>query len=161
MVPKGAGPEEQKRAAELAAIATDSKAFAAALLGNAPDVPIRHRDSQTRRRLFRQRNRLRRRQRASPRAGRRDHRDEHSDAMAKLGLGNSVAVNGDGFGVIREGLSKVYCNTFIESKYGKEVADVDACASGQPTRGRPQGFTAEYGSPLDDYYYPRSLIKAR
>ncbi len=160
MIPKGAGADEQKRAAELGAIASESKAFAATLLGAAPEVPIR---------IV-----------AVKRGGgfsgggtvfvddavlRRSKIDSQTamnlaDAMAKLWLGNSVAVNGDGFGVIREGLAKFIATQFIESKYGKDVADVErlrqrTAYAAVARRDSPLNIA----SPLDDYYYPEVANK--
>ena len=155
MVPKGSGPEEQKRAAELAAIASEAKAFTATLLGAAPDVPIR---IVTVKRgggfsgggtIFVDDAVLRRSKIDSQTAM------NIADAMAKLWLGNAVAVNGDGFGVIREGLAKFIATQFIESKYGKDVADVErlrqrTAYAAVVRRDSPLNIA----SPLDDYYYP-------
>lgn len=41
LVPKGAGAEERKRAAELSALTVSAKAFTTKLLGASPDVPLR------------------------------------------------------------------------------------------------------------------------
>lgn len=154
MIPKGAGVEEQKRAAELAAIASEAKAFTATLLGTAPDVPIR---IVTVRRgggfsgggtIFVDDAVLRRSKIDSQTAM------NIADGMAKLWLGNTVAVNGDGFGVIREGLAKFIATQFIESKYGKDVADVErlrqrTAYAAVARRDSPLNIA----SPLDDYYY--------
>ncbi len=154
MIPKGAGVEEQKRAAELAAIASEAKAFTATLLGTASDVPIR---VLTVKRgggfsgggtIFVDDAVLRRSKIDSQTAM------NIADGMAKLWLGNTVAVNGDGFGVIREGLAKFIATQFIESKYGKDVADVErlrqrTAYAAVARRDSPLNIA----SPLDDYYY--------
>ncbi|MEO7674795.1 MAG: tetratricopeptide repeat protein, partial [Pyrinomonadaceae bacterium] len=155
MVPKGSGAEEQKRAAELATIASDAKTFVTTLLGPAPDA----------------RTLLVTVKRGGGFSGggtifvddavlRRSKIDSQTavniaDSMAKLWLGNAVAVNGDGFGVIREGLAKFIATQFIESKYGKDVADVErlrqrTAYAAVARRDSPLNIA----SPLDDYYYP-------
>ena len=160
MVPKGSGADEQKRAAELAAIAAEAKAFAASLLGAAPDAPIRivsvkrgggFSSGGT---IFVDDAVLRR--------GRIDSQTAMNiaDAMAKLWLGNAVAVNGDGFGVIREGLAKFIATQFLESKYGKDVAEVErlrqrTAYAAVVRRDSPLNIA----SPLDDYYYPEVANK--
>ncbi|MGB7208704.1 MAG: hypothetical protein WBD27_08590 [Pyrinomonadaceae bacterium] len=155
MVSKGSGAEEQKRAAELAAIASEAKTFTATLLGAAPDVPIR---IVTVKRgggfsgggtIFVDDAVLRRSKIDSQTAM------NIADAIAKLWLGNAVAVNGDGFGVIREGLAKFIATQFLESKYGKDVADVErlrqrTAYAAVVRRDSPLNIA----SPLDDYYYP-------
>lgn len=158
--PKGLGAEEQKRAAELAAIASEAKAFAVKMLGNAPDAAIR---------IV-----------AVKRGGgfssggtifvddsvfRRSRIDSQTamniaDAVAKIWLGNSIAVNGDGYGVIREGLTKYIATQFIESKYGRDVADVErlrqrTAYAAVVKRDSPLNIV----SPLDDYYYPEVANK--
>ncbi|MEJ7848497.1 MAG: hypothetical protein WKF92_10460 [Pyrinomonadaceae bacterium] len=158
--PKGSGVEEQKRAGELAAIASEAKAFAAKLLGNAPDAAMR---------IV-----------AVKRGGgfssggtifvddsvfRRSRIDSQTamniaDAVAKIWLGNSIAVNGDGYGVIREGLTKYIATQFIESKYGKDVADVErlrqrTAYAAVVKRDSPLNIV----SPLGDYYYPEVANK--
>lgn len=154
MVPKGLGPEEQKRASELAAIAGEARAFTATLLGPTPDVPLR---------IV-----------AVKRGGgfsgggtilvdegvlRRSKIDSLTamnvaDAIAKVWIGNATAISGDGFGVIREGLTKYIATQFLESKYGKEIADVErlrqrTAYAAVVRRDAPLNMA----SPLDDYYY--------
>ncbi len=155
MVPKGSGADEQKRASELAAIASEAKTFTTAMLGTAPDVPIRivtvkrgggFSSGGT---IFVDAAALRRSKIDSQTAM------NIADSMAKLWLGNAVAVNGDGFGVIREGLAKFIATQFIESKYGKDVADVErlrqrTAYAAVVRRDSPLNIA----SPLDDYYYP-------
>ncbi|MCC6330133.1 MAG: tetratricopeptide repeat protein [Acidobacteria bacterium] len=154
MVPKGAGAEEQKRAAEMAAIASEAKAFTATLLGTAPDVPLRIVAVQrgggfsgggT---IFVDEGALRRSKIDSQTAM------SIADAVAKFWLGNAITVTGDGFGVIREGLAKFIATQFVESKFGKDVADVErlrqrTAYSAIAKRDAPLNLV----SPLDDYYY--------
>ncbi len=154
LVPKGSGPDEQKRGAELAAIASEARTFIATLLGTPPDVPLRI---------------------VTVRRGggfsgggtilvdegvlRRSRVDSISamnvaDAVAKIWLGNAVSVWDDGYGVIREGLSKYVATQFLEAKFGKDVADVERMrqrtAYGAVAR---RDAPLNMVSPLDDYYY--------
>lgn len=160
MVPKGSGAEEQKRAAALAATASEARTFTATLLGPAPDVPLR----------------IITVKRGGGFSGggtilvddgvlRRAKVDSQTamniaDAVAKIWLGNSVAVSGDGFGVIREGLTKYIATQFLESKYGRDVADVErlrqrTAYAAVARRDSPLNIA----SPLDDYYYPEVANK--
>ena len=155
MVPKGAGSEEQKRAAELASIASEARNFTAGLLGAAPDVPLRivavkrgggFSGGGT---ILVDDGVLRRGKIDSITAS------NIADAVAKMWLGNAVVVTGDGFGVIREGLTKYIATQFIENKYGRDVADVErlrqrAAYAAVVRRDSPLNLV----SPLDDYYYP-------
>lgn len=159
-IPKGAGVEEQKRAGELAAIASEAKAFAASLLGPLPDVPLRIVSVK----------------RSAGFSGggtifvddsvfRRSKIDSQTamsivEGIVKICLGNSVAVNGDGHGAIREGLSRYIATQFIEGKYGKDVADVErlrqrTAYAAVARRDAPLNIV----SPLDDYYYPEVANK--
>ncbi len=160
MLPKGSRPEEQKVANDLALFASEAKTFAAGLLGPAPDVPIRIVSVR----------------RAAGFTGggtilvddsvfRRGRMDSQSamaiaDAVAKIWLGTSVTIAGDGSGVIREGLSKYIATQFLESRYGKDVADVErqrqrVAYSSVARRDSPLTVV----SPLDDYYYPEVANK--
>ncbi|MGQ0542158.1 MAG: hypothetical protein ACT4O9_09965 [Blastocatellia bacterium] len=154
-LPKGSGVEEQKRAAELAALASEAKMYITGLLGTAPDTPLRlvavgrgagfYSGGTI---LFDQ---------AILRRGKIDSLTAMniSEATAKLWIGESVTVNGDGYGVIREGLPRFIATEFIETKYGKDVAEIEwtrqrnAYAS-VSRRDAPLMMVA----PLDDYYFP-------
>ena len=159
-VPKGTGAEGQKRAAELAALFVEAKTFVAAVLGKAPDVPIRIVSS--------------RRGGGFASAGmllvdegvfRRQKIDSLTamnlaEAAAKLWLGNAIVVSGDGYGVISEGLSRYLATQFIESKFGKDVADVErlrqrSSYAGVSKRDAPMATV----SPIDDFYYPEVANK--
>ncbi len=78
-----------------------------------------------------------------------------AEAAAKLWLGGSVVVNGEGHGVITEGMARYLATEFIESKFGKDVADVERLRqrtsyAAVSRRDAPMGTVA----PLDDYYFP-------
>lgn len=159
-VPKGSGAEEQKRASELAAIASESKTFAATLLGSAPDTPLR---IVTVKRgggfsgggtILVDESVLRR--------GKVDSLTAMNitDAVAKMWIGGATSVSGDGFGVIREGLTKYIATQFLENKYGRDVADVErlrqrTAYAAVARRDSPLNVV----SPLDDYYYPEVANK--
>ncbi len=154
-MPAGAGAEGQKRAAELAVLVTEARAFFTTVLGKAPDVPLRV---------------------VSARRGagfgsggtmiveeavfRRSKVDSLTvmniaEAAAKLWLGNAVTVNGDGHGAISEGLSRYLATQFIEHKFGKDVADIERMRqrnayAAVSKRDAPIALV----SPLDDYYFP-------
>ncbi len=159
-LPKGAGTEEQKRANELAALASEAKTFTANLLSAAPDVPLRIVSVK----------------RGSGFSGggtifvddsvfRRQKIDTQTamsiaEGIVKIWLGNAVVVNGDGHGAIREGLSRYIATQFIESKCGKDVADVErlrqrTAYAAVARRDSPLNIV----SPLDDYYYPEVANK--
>jgi tetratricopeptide (TPR) repeat protein len=153
-VPNGATAEERKRAAELASLASDAKAFAVTLLGNAPEVPVRI--VPVRRGggftsggvILVDENVLRRPKIDSLTAM------TIAESIAKMWLGNAITTTGDGYGALREGLTKYIATEFLESKFGSEVADVErarqrAAYSAVSQRDAPLAQV----SPLDDYYY--------
>jgi tetratricopeptide (TPR) repeat protein len=151
---KGANADEQKRAGELANLVSEAKTFTANLLGTAPDAPLQIVSVK----------------RGAGFAGggtilvdestfRRQKIDSQTvmtiaESIAKMWLGGSVQVEGDGFGVIREGLPRFIATQFLEQKYGKDVADVErlrqrTAYSAVAKRDSPLNIV----SPLDDYYY--------
>ena len=159
-VPKGTGAEGQKRAAELAALFGEARTYVATVLGKAPDVPLRIVSS--------------RRGGGFASAGtlivdegifRRQKIDSLTamnlaEAAAKLWLGNTIAVTGEGYGVITEGLSRYIATQFIESNFGKDVADVErlrqrSSYAAVAKRDSPMATV----SPIDDFYYPEVANK--
>lgn len=153
-VPQGSGAEQEKRANELAVLATNAKTFTARLLGNAPDVPLR----------------IVAADRGAGFSGggtifiddavfNRQKIDSLTamsvaESVAKIWLGSSVQISGDGFGVIREGLPRFIATQFLEAEYGKDVADVErlrqrVAYAAVAKRDSPLNTV----SPLDDYYY--------
>jgi Tfp pilus assembly protein PilF len=153
-VPKGAGAEEQKRANELASLASEAKTFTASLLGNAPDEPIkivavkRGAGFSSGGTIFVEESAFRRQKIDSQTAM------TIAEAIAKLWIGNAVLVGGDGYGAIREGLSRYIATQFLEKQYGKEVADIERLRQRTSyasivQRDSPLNIV----SPIDDYYY--------
>lgn len=151
-VPKGT--EDKSRVNELAQIALDAKNFTAGLLGNAPDVPLRivavkrgagFSSGGT---IFINESVLRRQKIDSLTAM------TIAESIAKIRIGNAVSVNGDGFGAIREGLPRYVATLFLESKYGKDIADIErtrqrTAYAAVAKRDSPLTTAA----PIDDYYY--------
>jgi tetratricopeptide (TPR) repeat protein len=77
-----------------------------------------------------------------------------AEAVAKIWLGSSVAINGEGQGAIREGLPRFIATEFIASKYGADVADVErarhrSAYAAIVQREEPLATV----SPASDYYY--------
>jgi tetratricopeptide (TPR) repeat protein len=158
LIPKGA--TAQNRANELANLVSEAKTFTANLLGNAPETPLRI---------------------AAVRRGggfssggtilidesvfRRQKIDSQTamtvaEAVAKMWLGNVVQTNGDGYSVIREGLSRFIATQFIESKYGKEIADVERMRQRNAFSSIvKRGVALNAVSPLDDYYFTANANK--
>jgi tetratricopeptide (TPR) repeat protein len=158
LIPKGA--IAQNRANELANLASEAKTFTANLLGNAPEIPLKI---------------------VAVRRGggfssggtilidesvfRRQKIDSQTamtvaEAIAKMWLGNVVQTNGDGYSVIREGLSRFIATQFIESKYGKDTADLERMRQRNAFSSIvKRGVALNVVSPLDDYYFTANANK--
>jgi len=153
-IPSGSNELAKKRAGEMAAFANEAKTFMAGYFGSAPDLPIK----------------IVAARRGAGFAGcgtiliddgvfRRTKLDSQNamvvaEAVAKMWIGCKINVTGDGYGTIREGLTRYVATLFIENKYGKEVADAE--------RVRQRTAYAAVAlndapltviSPLDSYYY--------
>jgi tetratricopeptide (TPR) repeat protein len=77
-----------------------------------------------------------------------------AEAIVKIWIGNSASVNGEGFGVIREGLAQYIATQFLESKYGRDIADIERLRQRTAYAAivkRDAPLTVV--SPLDDYFY--------
>ncbi|MBA2734720.1 MAG: hypothetical protein H0U54_17805 [Acidobacteria bacterium] len=124
-MPKGAGAEERKQADELIALATSARTFYAGLLGTAPDVPIKL---------------VAVRRGAGFNEGgtvlldaavfRRTKIDAASallisEAVARMWVGGIAPVRGEGFGVLREGLTRFLATLFLEKQFGKDAANAE------------------------------------
>lgn len=154
LMPKGVSSDGQKRAAELAAIYSEARTFAAGILGPAPDESLRiistHRgagftgggtvlvdDAVFRRSKIDSQTAM-----------------SIAEAAAKTWIGNSVSVSGDGHGAILEGLPRFIATLFLESKFGKDVADVErfrhrTAYAAVAKRDTPLMQV----SPIDDFFY--------
>ncbi len=154
-IQKGANADEQKRANDLALLASEARNFTANLLGTVPDVPIRivavrrgagFSSGGT---IFVDESAVRRQKIDSQTAM------TIAEAVAKIWIGNAVSVNGDGFGVIREGLARYVATQFLEKQFGKNIADIErlrqrTAYAAVVKRDSPLSMV----SPIDDYYYP-------
>ncbi len=151
-VPKGV--DAQKRAGELAALVSEAKTYTTNLLGAAPDASWRV--AAVRRgagfsgggTIFVDDSVFQRQKIDSQTAM------NIAEAVVKVWLGNAVKIDGDAYGVIREGLTKFIATQFLESKYGKEIADIErmrqrTAYASISKRDAPLTIV----SPLDEYYY--------
>jgi len=159
-LPKGSSAEEKKRADELAAILAEAKTFATTSFGAGPDTPLRI-VAVKRGGGFASGGTLL----VDESVFRRAKLDSGTvagaaDAVAKLWFADSLQVSGDGYGAIREGLARFAATQFLESKYGKPVADIERMRqrnsySTVSQRDAPIIQVA----PLDDYYYSTVAYK--
>ncbi len=153
-LPKGAGNNERKTAEELFRLAASAKEFVTNILGVLPNSP-RIRIVAVRRgagfsdggTIFVDENVFRRQKIDAQTAM------SIGEAVAKMWIGNA-AVGGDGFGVIREGLPQFIATQFLESKYGKDIADAErlrqrTAYAAIAKRDAPLNVV----TPLDDYFY--------
>lgn len=153
-LPKGAGDAEKQRAQELLALAQEARKFIASVLG--PENASAYRLIGVRRgsgfsdggTILIDENVFRRQKIDSQTVM------TIADAVAKTWFGNAASVNGDAYGVIREGLSRYLATQFLENKYGKEIADLErlrqrTAYAAISKRDSPLNVV----SPLDDYYY--------
>lgn len=158
--PKSASNDAQKRIAELAALFAEARTFMAGTLGAAPDVPLKI---------------IMVRRGAGFSGGgtvlvdesvlRRSKIDSLTamsvaEAAAKIWLGGSVTTSGEGFGILQEGLSRYLATQFIESKYGKDVADNERLRqrTAYAAVSKRDGAMRS-SSPLDDFFYSQSANK--
>jgi hypothetical protein len=153
-LPKGAGAAEKLRAQELIGLTEDARKFMAAFFDSQPAANFRligvrrgagFSDSGT---ILIDENVFRRQKIDSQTVM------IIADSVAKTWLGNSVPISGEGAGVIREGLTRYLATQFLESKYGKEIADIErlrqrTAYAAIARRDAPLNLV----SPLDDYYY--------
>ncbi|MBX7053573.1 MAG: hypothetical protein K1X36_01340 [Pyrinomonadaceae bacterium] len=158
--PKGASNDAQKRMAELAAMFSEARTFMAGTLGTAPDVPLK---------II-----LVRRGAGFSGGGtvlvdesvlRRPKIDSLTamavaEAAAKIWIGGSVTTSGEGFAILQEGLSRYLATQFVESKYGKDVADNERLRqrTAYAAVAKRDG-TMRSASPLDDFFYSQSANK--
>ncbi|HXH68896.1 MAG TPA: tetratricopeptide repeat protein [Pyrinomonadaceae bacterium] len=153
-IQKGAGAGEQKRANELASLASDAKTFTANLLGTAPDEPIkivavkRGAGFSSGGTILIDQNVFRRQKIDSQTAM------TIAEAFAKLWIGNAVSIGGDGYGAIREGLPRYIATQFLEKQYGKDIADIERLRQRTSYAAIAQrDAPLNVVSPIDDYYY--------
>ena len=121
-LPKGLGEDERKQSDNLMQLAASAREFYAAMLGPAPDVPIRlvsvkrgagFDDAGT---ILLSEGALRRKKVDSTTAL------AVAEGVARIWIGANTAVRGEGHGVIREGLVRFFANQFLEKEFGAEAA---------------------------------------
>jgi tetratricopeptide (TPR) repeat protein len=122
---KGAGADERKQAESLIALASDARAFYAAMLGPAPETPIRL-IAVTRGAGFEEAGAILLGNGSFQRKG-IDSATAMSigEAIARLWIGADTPVRGEGYGVLREGLTRFLATLFIEKQFGPEAADAE------------------------------------
>ncbi len=159
-IKRAGGAAPQARLSEIATLASKANAFIGGKLGRTLDAPIRilcvkrgagFSDSGT---ILIDDSVLV-----------RDKLDSQAAAMiiegvAKSYLGNVIKVEGDGYGVIREGLSRYLGNEFIEQEYGEGVAAVERLQqrTSYATIAR-RDAPLNIVSPVDGYYYVATANK--
>lgn len=159
-LPKGAGETEKQRAGELANLAVEAKTFIASLLGGATEVPTRivavrrgagFADAGT---ILLDYGALRRQKTDSLTAM------TIAEAIAKTWLGNASLVRGEGYGTVREGLSRFIATQFIEKQFGKDVADIERLRqrTAYAAVARRDAPLIQV-TPLDDYFYASTANK--
>ncbi|HEV2915958.1 MAG TPA: tetratricopeptide repeat protein [Pyrinomonadaceae bacterium] len=124
-LPKGAGADERKQAEALMALASGARAFYAGLLGPAPDSPIRL-VAVDRGAGFNEGGTAL----LDAAAFHRTKIDSStalliSESVARLWLGGATVIRGEGYGALREGLSRFLASLFIEKQYGAETAEAE------------------------------------
>lgn len=121
----GATEDERRQAQALVNIAAAARTFFAGLLGTAPDSPVRL-VSVRRGAGFESAGTL-----LLPHAAFRRQKPDAvtvmqiADAVARLWVGGAVGVEGEGSGVVREGLPKFLAALFVEKQFGKPEADAE------------------------------------
>lgn len=122
---KGSGPDEQKQAEALIALANDARTFYAGMFGAAPAVPLRL-VAVSRGAGFDDAGTML----ISEGAFRRKKVDSVTalgiaEAVARLWIGAETPVRGEGHGVLREGLVRFASSLFIEKQFGAEAAEAE------------------------------------
>ena len=124
-LPKGAGTDERKQAEALIALANDARTFFASLFGPVPEVPVRL-VAVTRGAGFDDAGTIL----LGEGAFRRRKVDAVTalgitEAVARLWLGAESPIRGEGYGVLREGLTRFVASLFIEKQFGAEAVEAE------------------------------------
>lgn len=159
-MPKGINNDGRKRASELSSLMSEARSFVTGVLGKPPNVSLKIISS---------------RRAAGFSSGgsvivddaffRRSKIDSLTamniaEAVAKLWIGNSTSVTGEGYGVVSEGLPRYIATQFIESKYGKDIADIERLRQRVSYAAiSKRDAPLSKALPLDDYYYPEVANK--
>lgn len=123
LISSGATAEERRGAESAIAVAAAARAFFAATLGAAPEVPIKL-VTVDRGAGFNEAGVVL----VSPAAFRRQKLDSVTaltiaETVARLWIGGSTPLRGEGTSVLREGLVRFLATTFIEKQFGSEAAE--------------------------------------
>src|SRR5947209_16776801 len=124
-VHQGASADERREAEALIAFASSARTFYASVLGPAPDSPVRlvgvRRGAgfDTGGTLLLNHAVFRRQKLDSVTAM------QIAEAVARLWVGGSVGVEGDGAGVVREGLARFLAALFVAKQFGKPAAEAE------------------------------------
>ncbi len=154
-LPKGFSEFEKQRANELGNLLIEANTFTASLLGSSTNIPLRivavrkgsgFSDAGT---LLLDYGAFRRQKIDSQTAM------TIAESVAKIRLGNEKLVKGEGYGVIREGLSRYIATQFIEKQFGKDSADIERIRqrNSYATVARNDA-PFNQTSPIDSSYYP-------
>ena len=121
----GAGDEERRAAEALVNFAGAARAFYASMFGATPDAPVRlvgvsrGAGFETGGTLLVNHAAFRRRKLDSLTAM------QVAESVARMWVGGASAVEGEGSGVVREGLPRYLAALFLEKQFGKPVADAE------------------------------------
>jgi tetratricopeptide (TPR) repeat protein len=124
-LPAGAGADERREAEALVNLAAAARSFYAGLLGPAPDSPVRLL-AVRRGAGFDSSGTLL----LDPAVFRRQKVDSVTavrvaETVARLWVGGAAAVEGEGAGVVREGLARYLALLFVEKQFGRPSADAE------------------------------------
>jgi tetratricopeptide (TPR) repeat protein len=125
MLHQSASADERREAEALISFASSARAFYASLLGPAPDSPIRlvavRRGAgfDTAGTLLLNHAVFRRQKIDAETAM------QIAEAVARLWVGGQTGIEGDGAGVLREGLPRFLAALFVEKQFGKPAADAE------------------------------------
>ena len=160
-LPIGAGETEKKNAIEIHKLAASAKTFVTDILGKPSHFPQMRYVAVRRGAGFSSGGMVF----VDEAVFRRSKIDSQTamnvaESVVKIWLGSATTVNGEGYGVITEGLSRYIATQFIESKYGKDVADIErlrqrTAYAAVSKRDAPMNTV----SPLDDFYYAEAANK--
>ncbi len=124
-LPKGSSAEEKKQAENLIVLTSAARSFYAGILGQTPDVPVRL-VAVSRGAGFADNGTMLVNE-AAFRRGKIDLATASliADSLPRLWLGGSTAIRGEGYGALREGISKYLALLFWEKQFGVESANVE------------------------------------
>lgn len=154
LIAKGASADERRQALALISLAANARSFYAQLLGAAPDTPVRLVGA-TRGAGFNDAGTML----LDVGAFRRSKIDSAtalfvSESVARLWIGATTPVRGEGSGVLREGLTRFLATLFLEKQFGIQAAEAERARqrlayAAVAKRDAPLSRT----TPLDDTYF--------